>query len=66
MVEIKNPRLDSTSIGQLSGVMNRQQLPQHLQGWQCPSCRVIWSPHVQACHCNSPNVAPTATYAGLT
>lgn len=29
------------------------------QGWQCPACRVIHAPHIQACFCQP--FPPTAT-----
>lgn len=29
------------------------------QGWQCPACRVIYAPHVQACYCQ--NLPPSST-----
>lgn len=56
--------MDDTSIREAVGALNRHTLPQHMQGWQCPSCKVIWSPHVRSCQCNSPKVS--STLAGST
>ena len=32
------------------------------QGWQCPSCKTIWSPSVRSCGCNSPCVPMGGDY----
>jgi hypothetical protein len=46
--------MDDTSIREMAKYATPGSLPNHLQGWQCPSCKVIWSPHVRSCQCNSP------------
>ena len=36
----------------------------HSQGWQCPLCKVVHSPDVKECGCESDFEKPSGTFSG--